>query len=163
MVNDCGSSCALIVPEFEERDEFVQHQPRAQQVADGGAVVPRHAQQPGDGREDDAEDLLQRRRQPAQHGSVCTQPRIPLHHRDQRQERDQHAADVQRQLQAVARALRRRVDHVDRGLLELDVHACPRWPACPFRHEDLGQHDGGRRGHDHGGQQMLDLDVAIIT
>ena len=45
-----------------------------------------------------------------------------IDHGDQRQERDQHAADVQRQVQSVARALRRRIDHVDGGLFDLDFH-----------------------------------------
>jgi hypothetical protein len=39
---------------------------------------------------------------------------------------DQHAANIERQLQSVARALRRRVDYVDRGFLHLDIDAARR-------------------------------------
>ena len=84
---------------------------------------------------------------------------MPLQHGDQRQKRDQHAAHVERQVQAVARALRRRVDHVDGGLLHLDFHAARGGRLPRFRNEDLGQHDGGRRGHDHGRQQVRDVDM----
>ncbi len=53
MVNERGSSCALQRSQLLKSDEFVQHQPRAQQIADGLAVVELHAQQPRDRREHD--------------------------------------------------------------------------------------------------------------
>ena len=37
--------------QIDERHEFVQDQPRAQQIADRRAIVPLHAQQPRDRRE----------------------------------------------------------------------------------------------------------------
>ena len=53
------------------------------------------------------------------------------------------AADVQRQLQTVARAARRRVDHVDAGLLHFDFARCRRWRASPVSGiMHLGEHDG---------------------
>ena len=62
-------------------------------------------------------------------------------------------------MQSVARAARGRVDDVDAGLFHHDLHAARRGWLSDFRHQDLGQHDGGGRGHDHGRQQMPDLDV----
>ena len=47
-------------PELQKRHEFVQHQARAQQVADGRRILPGHAHQPRHRGEDHAEDLLQR-------------------------------------------------------------------------------------------------------
>ena len=38
------------------------------------------------------------------------------------------------------------------------VHAASGGGLFRFRNEDLGQHDGGGRRHDHGGEQVLDLD-----
>ena len=43
-------------PSFDERDELVEHHARAEEVADGQAVLPRHAHRPRDRTEDPAED-----------------------------------------------------------------------------------------------------------
>ena len=44
-------------------DELVEHGAGAEQVADGRRVVPGDADEPGDGREEDAEDGVQRVRE----------------------------------------------------------------------------------------------------
>ena len=82
-----------------------------------------------------------------------------VEHGDQRQKRDQHAAHVERQEQAIVRALGRRVDDVHRSLLDFDFHLARGDRFASLRDEDLGQHDGGRRGHNHGRQQVGNGDV----
>ena len=133
-----------------EGDEFVQHQPRAEQVADGLAIVVTHAQQPGNWRKHIAEDLLQRDVEIAENAVA---------HGYQSEERDQHGRDVQCQLQSIASAARRGIDDVHAWFLHRNLDA----PRCSglvhFRDENLRKHDGGRRGHDHGRQQMLNLNV----
>ena len=52
-----GSSVALMCAEFGEGDEFVEHHARAEQIADRGGIVPGNADEPGDRREDPAENL----------------------------------------------------------------------------------------------------------
>ena len=45
------------------------------------------------------------------------------------------------------------------GLSTVTVTPPGRDRLANFRHQDLGQHNGGRRGHDHGRQQMANLHV----
>ena len=59
IVNDFGSSDGLQRPELRVGHELVEHHARAEQVADGRRVPPRHAHRPGDRREHPAQDLLQ--------------------------------------------------------------------------------------------------------
>jgi hypothetical protein len=59
MVNERGSSAAFSAPKRDVGDHFVERHARAQQVADGQAVVPRHADEPRHGREEVAENLPQ--------------------------------------------------------------------------------------------------------
>src|SRR5207237_6335632 len=44
--------------ELRVRDELVERHPRAEQVADGGRVAPRHSHPPGHRSEHPSEDLL---------------------------------------------------------------------------------------------------------
>ena len=126
MVKDRGSSVRLHRPQLQKRHEFVEHQARAQQVADRQRILPRHAHQPGDGREDNPENLLQRAGEASRARQRVRPAQNAVHHGDQRQKRDQHGRDVQRQMQAVARALRRRVDHVDARSFPLEYPLCRR-------------------------------------
>ena len=80
-----------------------------------------------------------------------------IHEIDQREKRNQHRADVERQMQAVDRAARNRAEEISSLCLD-------RRPLCTrargerllgFRHEHLRHQQRARRGHDHGGQQML--------
>ena len=66
-----------------------------------GASLPRHAHAPGDRREHPAEDLL--------HAQVGEAEDV-VDQRDQREKRDQHRADVQRQVQPSAGAAAGGVD-----------------------------------------------------
>ena len=58
-------------------------------------------------------------------------PRMRVGQRNQRDERNQHRADVDRQLQALAGAAAGRVDHVDVGLLDLELDGAAASPAPP--------------------------------
>ena len=99
IVNDRGSSAGLHRPELRIGDELVQHHARAEQVADRRRVPPRHAHAPRDRREHPAENLLQ-----AEAGEAEDR----VEQRDQRQERDQHRTDVQRQHEPLGRCRGRR-------------------------------------------------------
>src|ERR1019366_4647383 len=138
--------------EVLERHHFIGDQARAQQAPDRPGVMPRYAQQPRNGSEDPAEDYLQRLGKPSH------LPVYPAHHAvhqgDQGQKRDQHGADIEHQAETVAGALRGGIDHVHRGLLHVNFHLARGGRFFGFRYEDLGQHDGSRRGHDHRGKQV---------
>ena len=117
MVNDRGSSDVLQRPELREGDELVEHHPRAEQVADRRGVPPRHAQAPGDRREHPAEDPA------ARPGPTAADPwpRMALTSAISATKRDEHRADVEREVQALAGAAAGRVDHVDVGLLDVEL------------------------------------------
>src|SRR6185437_11292509 len=90
---------------------------------------------------------------------VVNRAKHAVGHGDERQESDEHAADVEREVEAVARALGGGVDDVDGGLLDLDVDLAGGGGLAGFGDEDLGQHDGGWSGHDDGGEQVSDADA----
>jgi hypothetical protein len=52
-----GESVPFSLPSWVEGEELVDHGAGAEQVADGAALVPGDADEPGDGRADDAEDV----------------------------------------------------------------------------------------------------------
>ena len=65
------------VPDFSQihkRHKFIQDQARAQQIADGRAVVVFHSQQPRDRREDVPQNRLHRRWNPADDASSAPRP-----------------------------------------------------------------------------------------
>ena len=69
------------------------------------------------------------------------------------------ARDVQRQVQPVARA-RAAASMTLTAVFSTLISTLPAVAGLSdFGHQDLGQHDGGRRGHDHRRQQVPDLDV----
>ncbi len=102
MVNERGSSDGLLGPEDCECDQFVEHHARPEQVADDGAIVPRNADQPGDGREQHAERSLDARWKPADVAMNAAHDAIEQV--DQRDKCDQHGTDIERHVQAVAGA-----------------------------------------------------------
>ena len=124
IVNDRGSSVAFSEPSSRVGDELVERHPRAEQVADGRRVPPRHAHAPGDRREHPAEDLLQ---------AEADEAEQRVDERDQRQERDQHGADVQRERQALAGTAAGGIDDVDVGPLDLQLARSPSFPAARSR------------------------------
>src|SRR5437868_924091 len=101
---------AFDLAEVDESDEFVRHQPFAEKPADGSAIVPGNSQQPCYGSEDESEELLHRAGDPA--CEAVRPSKESVGERDQREERNQHCADVEAELQAIARALRRGIDDV---------------------------------------------------
>ena len=132
-------------PELRVGDELVQHHARAEQVADRERVLPRHTHAPGQRREDPAEDLLHAEPDQPEHG---------VDEGDEREKRDQHRADVQRQRQPFGGAAARRVDDVDVGALDLERHRAHGLRRAGLGHEDLGHHQRAGRGHDHRRQQV---------
>ena len=104
-------------------------------------VLPRRADHPGERREDVTKDrgqvggLADGGRDA---GDFAEPGQRPVEQRYQRDEGQQHCADVQRQAQAVAGTGRRGVDDVGGGLFHLHLHcAASEWLAG-FRDEDLG-------------------------
>ena len=150
IVNERGSSWDFDWPELRVGDEFVERHARAEQVADHGCVTPRHPHRPGHRCEAPAEDLLK---------TEPDEPEQGVDQRDERHERDQHGADVEREREALAGTAPRRIDHVDVGALDLEADVAHRLGHLGFRNEDLGHHQRAGRGHDDGGQQVLRLDA----
>ena len=123
--------CLADLAQVDEGHEFVEDQALAEQIADGRAVVILYAEQPRDRREYAAENRLHGTRDPADRGMQCAENAVDQ--RDQADESDQHRADIQRELQAVGCAARRRIDDVHAGLFHFDFHA-----ACGGRLTDFG-------------------------
>ena len=74
----------LLRAQADVSDDFVERHARAQQVADGACIVPRDADQPGDGCEDKAKDLAEARGEPGQ--SAMDPGEQHIEQRDQRPE-----------------------------------------------------------------------------
>ncbi len=135
IVNDRGSSDVLQRPELRVGDELVEHHARAEQVADRRRI--RHGTPIAQATGANTQPKICCRLRPAR-------PSIGVDQRDQRQERDEHRADVQRQVQPLARAAPGRVDHVDVGPLDLQLHRPHRLGRLGLGHEHLGHHDRAR-------------------
>ena len=86
----------------------------------------------------------------------------PVEQRDQRDERQQHRADVQREAQTVAGAGRRGVDDVGGGLLHFHLDRAARERLAGFRDEDLRDHQRRRRGHDRRREQVLGVEHLLL-
>src|SRR5260370_42365565 len=90
--------------ELREGNKLVEHHARAQQITNDRGIVPGDSDEPGHRRKDPAKDLLETVREPRN-----VQVR-PTHHgvdeRKQGKKRDEHRADIQREMQPVKRAAR---------------------------------------------------------
>ncbi len=81
-----------------------------------------------------------------------------IHQGQQGQEGNQHRRHVQGQPQAVGRASGRRPQYVRLLSLDFQAHHARGHRDLRFRHNHLGQIDGGRSGHGHRGQHVLGAD-----
>src|SRR5262249_745602 len=94
----------LNLAQFGESDELVEDHAGAEQIADGGGVVPRDGTQPGYGSEDPTENLLEAVGEP---GNVHVHP---AHHGveegQEGEKDDEHRADVESQVQTIDGAAR---------------------------------------------------------
>src|SRR5260370_30518958 len=94
---DCKSARierALHGTKLAKRDKFVDHHARPEQVANLRRVVPRHPDQPGNRREDPAENSLQALRKPSHVRPVVNAAHHGVEEREQGNEGYQHRADV---------------------------------------------------------------------
>ena len=87
----------------------------------------------------------------------------PIGERDERKKRNEHGGNVEHQVQALAGTARGCVDDIHSGLLHLHLHAAFGFRMAVFGNEDLGQHDSGRRRHDDGREQVLDVDMSQLN
>ena len=154
----CAPSCGV-------GDELVEDGAGAEQVADRcWRLVPGDADEPGDGRADDAEDGVERVRErdvavgpeevrDAEHDGVDQA--------DQREEADEHDGDVEGELAAVDGAAGDGGDEVLVAVLFAGRHLDDARGGGDFGfgHEHLGDEDGAGRGHDDGGEQVLGVDA----
>src|SRR5262249_196261 len=118
-----------------------------------------YAHQPGDRREEYTEDAFERVRKPTEPRNAMYRSEYAVHQGDQRNEGDQHGADVERQLEAVARPARSRINDIDAGLFHFQLHRTAGRRLAGFWHHHFGDHDGGGSRHDHGGEQVLDFNA----
>ena len=84
---------------------------------------------------------------------------------DQREERNQHGGDIQREVKAVRGSLGRSIEHV--AVLLLELRRVDAWCAggewlFGFRHQHLGDEDRSRRSHDDRRQQVPRFDAKAM-
>src|SRR5277367_3286693 len=143
-------------------DDLVDDHARAQQVADDAGVFPWDADQPCDGRKDEAENRVEARREPGKvvlRKPVMNAAKDAVYEGDQRQERDEHDDDVEGQTSAVDCAAGDCPEEIFFLVLHLFRHVDYAFGGGLFglRHKHLGDEDGAGGGHDNGSEQMLCL------
>ena len=142
--------------EIDEGDKFVEDEAGAEELTDVGGVLPTDAEEEGDGGEDPAEKLLHGGGEP---GEEAMQPaEAAIDEGDERDEGDEHGADVEGELEAVAGAAGGGIDDVDAGFFDFDFDATEGFGFFRFGDEHFGEHDGGGGGHDDGGEEVADFD-----
>ena len=150
ITNDRSSSCRAELCRAPEGDQLVEHGARAEQPADGAAVLPGDAQQVGDRGQDPAEDRLERR--------VPNWPSPRL----MRAIRPRNAISMAAMLSA-----RWRPSRVPRAAASSRLasgrssagRTCPGSPGVRLGHQHLGEQDRPRGRHDHGRQDVPGLDA----
>ena len=113
-----SSAAGAHLAEVDEGDEFVEHELGAEQPAGDQRLVPRNADQEHDRREHVADQPLEAEVGDAD--QLAEPAEQPVGERDQRDERQHHRADRDRELDAGLRALRRGHDDVGRLLALLE-------------------------------------------
>ena len=103
------------------------------------------------------QEPLHRRREPSQSRQSMQPAEDAVRERNQGNKGDQHAADIQGELETITRPSSRGVDDVHTWLLDFDVNATGSCRGFRFGIHDFGEHDRRRRGHDYGRQQVLDI------
>ena len=121
---DAGRALPFIGPRCAYAMNSLSTMRSPSSASDRAAVVPGHTHDPRDRPEDPAEHRLQRRREPRH--SHCDPAKQSVDQRDERDERNQHRDHVEHELQAFARAARRRIEHVHVGARDVDLHAAQR-------------------------------------
>ena len=101
MVKERGASVAFCAPRRDVGDDFIERHARAEQVADGAAVVPGNADEPGNGREEEAENLAERAGNPVHVAEPVRPAEQAVEQGDERQKADEHDGHVEGQLAAV--------------------------------------------------------------
>ena len=152
-----GKHC-LHFPEVQVSNELVDHQLLPDQPSDGDDILGGHPDQPGDWGQQVAEDQLQGQLlpdQPIDTGHAAQALENIIDHRDQGDEGEQHRRHVEGQLQAVGRAIGGGFDHIGGGFFHMDLNRTFGGRRFGLRDQDLGDHHGGRRRHDAGGEQVL--------
>ena len=128
------------------------------------ALVPGDADEPGDGRADDAEDVVERVRE----GDVAVGPEEVgdaehdgVDEADEREEADEHDGDVEGELAAVDGAAGDGADEVFVLVFFVGRHVDGAGGGGDFGFGDehLGDEDGAGGGHDDGGEEVFGVDA----
>ncbi len=126
--------------------------------------MPGDADEPGDGRADDAEDVVER----VGKGDVAVRPgevgdaeHDGVEEADEGDEGEQHDGDVEGELAAVDGAAGDGGDEVFVAVLFVGRHfdGALGFGDVGFGHEHLGDEDGAGRGHDDGGEEVFGVDA----
>ena len=148
----------LVAGEVGEGDELVEHQLLTDEATRLDGFVPRHADDPGHRGEGIAQQQLQRDVFIAEQAADPADDDVAQ--RDQRDEGQQHAADIDRQLHARGRAGGGGIDDIGRAI---DVLAQRFFDALGLglglRNQHLGHQQATRRRHEGGCQQVLEVDA----
>ncbi len=139
-------------------DHLVDGRFLAEQLAHHEHLVGGHAEQPGEGREHEAEDVFEAQAleapvgrghdQLVEAGPVAHPAEDAVEQRDERDEDQQHGADVDGQPHAIGGTHRDGVEHVGPQPLLGDLGRAVDGFHVGFRIEDFGGHDGRRSGDD---------------
>src|SRR5271156_1546223 len=145
-----------------EGDQFVGDHAQAQQVSDGMAVVPGNSDDPGDGREEIAENLFDAGGKPhdaEMREAVVHRGEDAVHEINQRDESDEHGADVEGEAETVHGAAGERAEGVGVAFQRREFHFAGGYGHFGFGDHHFGKQDCAGGGHDHGGEDMFGFDT----
>ena len=140
-----------------EGHNFIDDHARAEQIAHGRTILPGNPDKPGDGRKDPSKNTFQVRWEPRNPAVDSTHD--PIDQIKQGDERDEHGADIEREMQAVHRASRNGAEKIRFLFHFWHFHAARGERLLGFRHKHFRHQQSARRGHDHRGQKMLRFDA----
>ena len=137
--------------------QLIDDHARAQQVADGAAILFGNADEPGYGRKNETKNFLNAPRKPVHVGLVVGPAHDSVQQRNQRQKRDEHDGDIEGELAAIDGAAGDGAKHV--GVLVhfffRYLHRTGGFGLFRLRHQHFGHQDSSRGGHDYGREQVL--------
>src|SRR5271154_6837894 len=145
-----------------EGDQFVRDHAQTQQVSDGMAIVPGNSDHPGDGREEIAKNLFDAGGKPhdaEMREAVVHSAEDAIHEINQRDEGDEHGADVESEAEAVHSSAGERAEGIGVAFEGREFHFAGGYGHFGFGDHHFGKQDSAGGGHDHGSEDMFGFDT----
>ena len=149
--------------ELSKGDEFVDRHARAQQIANLRRVVPRDADQPRHRSKYPAEHSLQAFWEPGHVRPAMDSTHHGVQQRQQRDERDEHCANIERELQPIACASCDGAQNIRLLLHGGHFDASSGQRLFGFRDQHFRHQQRAGSGHDYRGQQILGVGAAHLN